>query len=78
MEFRTPVKRGVPFIEGYVQAMPNYGASSSITMNLTRFIGLKVDATSNFKPDEYTWIPKNSLHAGIVMRIKFKTVELPK
>jgi len=78
LEFRTAIKKEVPFLEGYVQAMPNYGASSSVTLNLTRFIGLKVDATTNFKPDEYTWIPKNSLHAGIVMRIKFKTVELPK
>ena len=57
---------------------PDFGASSSITFNISRFIGLKLDATTNFKLDVFTWIPKNSVYAGIVMRIKFKTVELPK
>ena len=78
LEFRTPIKREVPFLEGFVQAIPNFGASSSITVNFTRFLGLKLDATTNFKPDEFTWMPENSIHAGIVMRIKFKSVELPK
>ena len=78
LEFRTPIKRKVPLIEGFIQAMPNYGASSSVTVNFTRFLGLKLDATNNFKPNEFTWIPENSIHVGMVMRIKFKTVELPK
>ena len=78
LEFRTKIKKELPFIEGYAQLTTNYLATSSITLNINRRLGFKFSCTYKLKSDAYDWAPSNSIFAGIVFRTKFKSVELPK
>jgi hypothetical protein len=78
LEFRTKIKKEIPLIEGFLQSTTNYLTTTSITINLHRKFGVKLDGTYNFFPDKYDWANSNSLFIGFVFRIKYKSLELPK
>ena len=65
------IKRGFPRIESYFQIMVNHSSLFSLTFNISKNLGIRIDHFTYLDNDIKSFMPENVLDIGFRLKLDY-------